>query len=106
VPDALAKRATAVAADDNVPLGTTESFPLPGVTTLIRIEPRTWLRDPQGNLVEGCFRAGGIYLPSGAPPAPGVTPPTTDGLTKAVGVLTVASLAIGTVATIATWGKK
>ena len=108
VPDALASRATAMAADSGVPLGTTESYPLPGVTTLIRVEPRMWLRDPQsGNLVQGCFRAGGIYLPSNAPPAPGVTPPTdSDGLTKAVGLLTVASLAVGTVATIATWGKK
>lgn len=105
IPDALAKRAAAVAADPSVLLGTTESFPLPGVTTLIRVEPRVWGRDAQGNLVQGCFRTGGIFLPSGAPAAGSITPPS-SGTTKLVGVLTVVSLAVGTAATIATWGKK
>ena len=103
VPDALAKRAAALAADPSVPLGTTESYPLPGVTTLIRVEPRVWTRDPQGNLVEGCFKAGGAYLPISAPPAAGaVAVPTTDTLTKTIAVLTAVSLAVGTVATVAT----
>ena len=38
VPEALLARAVALAADQSIPLGTTESFPLPGVTTLIRVE--------------------------------------------------------------------
>jgi len=100
VPDALAKRATSVAADTSVPLGTTESYPLPGVVALIRVEPHAWARDAGGNLVQGCFRAGAIFLPSGAAAGAGVTPPT-DGTSKVVGVLTVVSLAVGTVATIA-----
>ena len=72
---------------------------------LIRIEPRVWSRDASGNLVQGCFRSAGIYLPSGTPDK--VTPPSSSDTTeKLVGVLTVVSLAVGTTATLATWGKK
>ena len=100
VPDALAKRATAFAADQSVPLGSTESYPLPGVTTLIRIEPHSWGRDEKGELVQGCFRAGAIFLP-----APEVASPETGKLDKIVGVLTAVSLAVGTAVTIATWKR-
>jgi hypothetical protein len=96
VPDALTARATALAADPAVPLGTTESYPLPGVTTLVRVESRAWNRDSQGDLVEGCFRASGIYLPL---EAAGVTAPT-DGLSRTISILTAASLAAGTLATV------
>lgn len=106
VPDALAKRAQAIANDSTAPLGVTESYPLPGVVTLIRVEPRVWGRDAQGNLVQGCFRTGGIFLPSGAPAASGITAPTTGGVDKTVGVLTAISLAVGTVATVVTMRKK
>jgi len=109
VPDALAARAQAVGADATIPLGTTESYPLPGITTLIRVEPRVWNRDTTGALVQGCFRVGGIYLPIGTPTASDVvTPPTDDedGLTKTIGVLTAASLVVGTVATISSMGSK
>jgi hypothetical protein len=104
IPDTLVKRAQAIVADTSVPLGATESYPLPGVTTLIRVEPRVWARDAQGNLVQGCFRSAGIFLPSGG----GVTPPSTssDSLSRTIGILTVASLAVGTAATLATWGRK
>jgi hypothetical protein len=105
IPDALTKRAQAIVDDPAVPLGATESYPLPGVTTLIRIEPRVWSRDAQGNLVEGCWRSAGIFLPSGAAAGSGVTPPSSDGLSKTVGIFTVVSLVVGTVATLATWGK-
>lgn len=100
VPDALAKRASAFASDTSVPLGSTESYPLPGVTTLIRIEPHAWSRDAQGNLVQGCFRTGAIFLPA----TESVTPPTSS-VDKTVGVLTAVSLVVGTAATLASWGK-
>lgn len=101
IPDALAHRAEAMAGDASVPLGATESYPLPGVTTLIRVEPRTWSRDAQGALVQGCFRAGGVYLPLDAV----VAPSGGDSLSKTISVLTVVSLAVGTAATLAAWGK-
>jgi len=104
IPDALAKRAQAVAAVLFVALGATESYPLPGVTTLIRVEPRVWGRDAQGNLVQGCFRAAGIYLPSGAVAGAGITPPET-GVSKLISALTVGSLAVGIAATLASWGS-
>ena len=104
VPDGLAKRAQAIANDAAIPLGSTESYPLPGVVVLIRAEPRVWGRDAKGELVQGCWRVGGIFLPSGAPNAGSITaPPTSDGTSKLVGVLTVISLAVGTAATIAHW---
>lgn len=108
IPTALTARAQAIANDPSISLGATESYPLPGVTTLIRVEPRVWGRDAQGTLVEGCFRAGGIFLPTSAPPAAGAaTPPSSGGsLEKTIGILTVASLAVGTVATLVTWGRK
>lgn len=65
-----------------------------------------WSRDSTGTLVEGCFRAAVVYLPAAAPPAAGVTAPAGDNLSKTVGVLTVVSLAVGTAATLAAWGKK
>jgi hypothetical protein len=102
IPDALLKRAQALVDDSTVPLGATESYPIPGVTTLIRVEPRVWSRDAQGNLQQGCFRSAGVYLPD----APAVTPPTADGTSKLVGWLTAASLAVGTVATIVTMRRK
>lgn len=103
VPDALASRAQAFASDASIPLGATESYPLPGVTTLLRIEPRVWGRDAQGGLVQGCFRTGGIFLPDGS--SEPVTPPTA-GIDKAVGVLTAVSLAVGTVVTLSTWKRR
>lgn len=106
LPDALAKRAQALVADQALPLGSTESFPLPGVMTLIRVEPRVWGKNDKGELVEGCFRAGGVYLPSESAEGAGVTPPQTTSRTeKIVGVLTAISLVVGTAATIAAWGK-
>lgn len=105
VPDALAKRAAAFTADASVPLGATESYPLPGVTALIRVEPQAWGRDAGGDLVQGCFKSAGIYLPSGTAAGAGITPPEGDGWTRAAVVLTVVSLAVGTAATVHTWGK-
>lgn len=103
LPADLTKRAQAVVDDPSVPLGATESYPLPGVTVLIRIEPRLWSRDAQGNLVQGCFRSAGIYLPSGTM---AITPPTTtDSTSKVVGWLTAASLVVGIGATIFGSGK-
>jgi hypothetical protein len=103
IPDALAKRAQAISADQSVPLGATESYPLPGVTTLIRVEPRVWTRDAQGALVQGCWRSTGIFLPSGA----GVAPPSSgDNLSRTVGILTAVSLAVGTAATLAAWKRR
>lgn len=105
VPDALAARAQAAANDETVALGATQSYPLPGVIALIRVEPHIWARDTSGNLVQGCFRVGGIYLPANTPVA--VSPPSNpDSLSKTIGALTIASLAVGTLATIATWGKR
>lgn len=105
IPDDLAKRANAMALDESMPLGSTASYPLPGVTVLIRVEPRAWGRNDKGELVQGCFRVGGIFLPSGAPEGAGATPPERSGWEKAATVLTVASLAVGTVATLAAWGR-
>jgi hypothetical protein len=106
IPDGLSKRAAALAADASLPLGVTESYPLPGVTTLIRVEPRAWSRDDKGALVQGCFRTSGIYLPDDAPEGAGtITPPSTSRIDKTVGVLTAVSLVVGTVATLVTWGK-
>lgn len=106
IPDGLAKRAAALAADTNIPLGVTESYPLPGVTTLIRVEPRAWMRDANGALVQGCFRAGGVYLPDDTPEGAGaVTPPEPSRADKIVTVLTGVSLVVGTIATLATWGR-
>ena len=95
-----------MAADQSVPLGTTESYPLPGVTVLIRVEPHVWGRDAQGALVQGCFRVSMAYLPIGSAAAAGITAPSDAGLSRTVGVLTVVSLAVGTTATLAAWAKK
>ena len=100
IPDALLKRAQALVDDATVPLGATESYPLPGVTTLIRVEPRVWSRDTQGNLEQGCFRSAGIYLPEMSV----VTPPSSDKTNTLVGWLTAASLAVGIGATIFSMG--
>lgn len=105
VPDALAKRAQALANDASVPLGATESFPIPGVTTLIRIEPRTWSRNGGGELVQGCFRVGGIYIPANTPDGAGIKAPEDSGINKAVGWLTAGSLVIGITTALANWGK-
>lgn len=105
IPDALAKRSAAIAADASVQLGATESYPLPGVTALIRVEPHAWGRDEQGALVPGCFRASGLYLPADSAIAAGITPPEESKASKAVTVLTGVSLVVGTLATLATWGK-
>jgi len=106
IPDALAKRAAALTDDQSVPLGTTESFPLPGVVTMIRVEPHVWGRDDKGNLVQGCFRATEIYLPAESGMGAGVRPPQVDGWSRAATILTVTSLSVGTVATVASLRRK
>lgn len=106
MPDVLAKRSKSLVDDQSVPLGTTESYPLPGVTTLMRVEPHLWGRDKTGNLIQGCFRAAGIYLPSAAPSAESITAPTMSGTTKAIAGLTVVSLSVGIIATVAALRKR
>jgi hypothetical protein len=96
-PTDLTKRANALAADSSIPLGTTESFPLPGVVTMIRVEPQIWGRNDKGDLVQGCFRVGSIYLPAASS---GMTFPPISGWSKAGAILTVLSLSVGTVATV------
>jgi hypothetical protein len=104
IPDGLAARAQAVANDATIALGATESYPLPGVTALIRVEPRVWGKDTGGNLVQGCFRVGGVFLPT---ETGDVTPPTTvDKTTKIIATLTVVSLVVGTAATLHSWSDK
>lgn len=104
MPPALRDRANVLASS---PLGTTENFPIPGVTAMIRSEPRTWAHDSSGGLIQGCFQAGAVYVPAGHETV--IAPVASGGLSRleiTVGVLTIASLAVGTAATIATWKKK
>lgn len=103
IPEMLSKRAQALVDDASTPLGATESYPLPGVTTLIRVEPHVWGRDAQGALVQGCFRAGVVFLPSGTPTEQ-ITAPSPDKTAKIVGTLTAASLVVGIIATLASLG--
>lgn len=86
--------------DAVLPLGVTESYPLPGVTTLIRLEPHVWGRDESGNLVQGCFRAAGIYLPDTSPSANGIVA-SASSTEKLIGGLTIVSLGVGIIATVA-----
>lgn len=108
IPDALVARAQVAASNTSADLGAIESYPLPGVTALIRVEPHVWGRDAQsGALVQGCFRAGGIYLPDESATSETVTAPTsTDKLSKTIAVLTAMSLAVGTIATLVSWRSK
>jgi hypothetical protein len=104
VPPPLAARATALAGDGATPLGATESFPLPGVTALLRVEARAWLRGADGSLTEGCFRVGGVYLPADSPPAG--PPRSRDGggsWTRTVAILTAVSLGVSLLATLSSW---
>jgi hypothetical protein len=93
IPAAVAARAQALSNDTSIPLGATESYPLPGTTALILVEPHPWTRDDKGAIVTGCFHGAGVYVPSGEP----VTPPLVEeaGMSKTVGILTVASLSVG-----------
>jgi len=71
------------------------------------VEPHTWNRDADGSLVEGCFRSSAVYLPMGTPAANTIAAPSeSSGLSKAIAILTAISLAVGTVATVATWKNK
>jgi len=99
IPDELGKRSQALVDDQSIPLGTTESYPLPGVTTLIRLEPHMWARDDKGDLVQGCFRAAGVYLPEQSPSAAGISAEP-DTASKVIAGLTIASLGVGIVATV------
>jgi hypothetical protein len=105
MPEGLAQHAERLAVDQSVPLGTTESHPIPGITTLIRVEPRVWARDEQGSLVKGCFRTGVVYLPSGTPAVTTTIAPPMSKMAKAAMTLTVVSLTVGIAATLARWGK-
>lgn len=108
VPDALLQRSKALIDDAAIPLGTTESYPLPGVTTLMRIEPSLWGRVGNGDLVQGCFRSAGIYLPANSALVKSITEKK-EGIsptTKLIGGLTVVSLTVGIIATVATLRKR
>jgi len=105
VPDALAQRARAMAADASVAMGASENFPLPGVVALLRVEPRVWVRDSSNALVEGCFRVGAVYLPSESPAtvqAPAVAD-VESVWTKAAAILTAVTLGTGIIATLSSW---
>jgi len=96
IPEAVAQRALALSNDISVPLGTTESYPLPGVTALIRVEPHMW-QASTGN--QGCYHAAAVYLPQSALAASS----NADSLGKTIAVLTAASLFIGIVVTLSNW---
>lgn len=107
IPAELSARAQAAAANASADLGAIQSYPLPGITALIRIEPHVWGRDAQGGLVQGCFRAGGIYLPDGSATSETISAPTSaDRLSKTIAILTAVSLGVGTIATLASWRSK
>jgi hypothetical protein len=97
------KRAQALIDDASLPLGTTESYPLPGVTAFLRLEPHVWSRNEKGELIQGCFRSVGIYLPDDAPEGAGVYTPEKDKWERAATILTVASLVVGIGAVF--WGR-
>lgn len=104
VPDALAKRATDLAMDASVPMGTTESFPLPGVAALIRVETHVWGPDGAGKLAAGCYRVAGVYLP--LEKATLVQPVTRESTwTKTAAILTAVTLSIGLAATLTSWAS-
>lgn len=107
VPTGLLQRAQTMVENQGLPLGATQSFPLPGVMALIMVEPRAWGRDAQGAFTPGCFRAAGIYLPAHPPRSNESTAKSSgDRLATAVNIFTVVSLGIGIVASLVTWGKK
>lgn len=106
IPEAVTKRSKALVDEALVPLGTTESYPLPGVTALIRVEPHKWGRDASGALIQGCFRAASIYLPSRSPAVETITSPGIGTTTKLIGGLTVVSLTVGIIATVASFKKR
>lgn len=99
------QRAQALAADATVPLGATESFPLPGVTALLRVEARAWLRGADGSLAEGCFRVGGVYLPAETPATAPARRRGDGGWTRTVAILTAVSLGVGLLATLHSWAS-
>lgn len=107
IPETLSQRMTALAAD--APLGATENFQIPGVTTLLRVEPHAWSQDEStGELVQGCFRGVSVYLPTGAPTTDTV-PPKEEGFsttTKIIAGLTVVSLTVGIIATVRSLRKQ
>lgn len=94
-------------ANQSLPLGSTESFALPGITALLRVETHPWARGDDGQHVQGCFRVADVYLPADEPHRESVVAPaqSVDGLAKTIGVLTVVSLVVGTATTLAQWGK-
>jgi len=105
IPDELAKRAAVLGADVTLPLGAFESYPIPGITTLMRVEPHVWGRDDKGNLVQGCFRAVGIYVPALVAAGAGLNVPSSSRLETTIQVLTAASLVIGIGAAVWRWKK-
>lgn len=106
IPAVLQQQADAMANNPDIPLGSTASVPLAGVTAMVRVEPRTWARDQSGEFATGCYRVAGVYLPADGFST--VVPPTPqpDKLSKTVGVLTVASLVVGIATTVAGWTRK
>ena len=105
IPDAIVARGKALIADDRFQLGSAESFPLPGVIALLRVEPHVWGRTENGDLVQGCFRATGVYLPEPQESTP-QTAGSTQTLGRTIAVLTAASLAIGIATTLIRWRRK
>lgn len=99
IPENVVQRALALSNDISVPLGTTESYPLPGVTALIRVEPHMW-QASTGN--QGCYHAAAVYLPHNAV----AESSNADSLAKTIALLTAASLFVGIVATLSTWHMK
>lgn len=104
VPDALAQRARAMATDASTPMGAMESFPLPGVVALIRVETHVWGPDASGKLVAGCFRTAGAYLPVEKTTL--VQPLTRESpWAKAAAILTVFTVGAGIIATLTSWAS-
>jgi hypothetical protein len=104
IPDALAQRAQTMAMDTAVPMGTVESFPLPGVVALIRVETHVWGPDGAGKLAAGCYRVAGLYLPVEKRTL--VQPVTRESTwTKTAAVLTAVTLSIGLAATLTSWAS-
>jgi hypothetical protein len=101
------QRSKALVDDPAIPLGTTESYPLPGVTTLMRVEPSLWGR-VGSDLVQGCFRSAAIYVPAQSALVKSIEEKK-EGIsqtTKLIGGLTIVSLTVGIIATVTSLRKR
>jgi hypothetical protein len=95
IPPDILSYCTTAAANMSLPLGYQTSLAVAGKSAIIaQIEPHPWTHNAQGQVVQGCYHACGLYISTSSPVVP---PAAATGGNSVGGILFAVAMGMGAV---------